>query len=105
MPANWDTLIHQNRVAVLVCEGHVVSIAKRGVTANCGMIVGAFTFAPFRRQGFAKQLLAFVLQHLLQDFEAVKLWVDDDNEKAIALYKSLGFRPTGSLYTGYFGET
>jgi len=34
--------------------------------------------------------------------KAVKLWVDDDNWGAIALYKSLGFQPIGSHYTGYF---
>ncbi|NEQ34633.1 MAG: GNAT family N-acetyltransferase [Leptolyngbya sp. SIO4C5] len=66
--------------------------------------MGAFTFAPFRRQGFGKELLSFVLQELFQEFPVMKLWVDDDNLGAIALYQSLGFKSIGSQYTGYFGE-
>jgi predicted GNAT family acetyltransferase len=95
-------LIQQKRVAVLECEGQVVSIMRRGVPSNCGIIAGAFTFAPFRRRGFGKELLAFLLNELFKEFPAVKLWTDDDNFAAISLYESLGFRTTDSLYTGYF---
>ncbi|MGG6240964.1 N-acetyltransferase family protein [Nodosilinea sp. AN01ver1] len=102
VPDDWEALIQQKRVAVLEHQGQVVSVMKRGATLHHGMIVGAFTFAPFRRQGFGRQLLAFVLRELFQEFSAVKLWVDDDNWGAIALYKSLGFQPVGSHYTGYF---
>lgn len=67
-----------------------------------GVVLGMFTFASFRQQGFAKRLLAFSVSQMLQDYPAVKLWVDDDNHGAIALYRSLGFRPVGALYIGYF---
>lgn len=100
--ANWDKLIQQKRVAVLEYEGQVVSIMRRGVPSRVGIIAGAFTFAPYRRRGFGKELLAFVLMELFREYSAVKLWTDDDNVAAIALYESLGFRTTGSLYTGYF---
>lgn len=102
VPHDWDALIQQKRVAVLEHQGQVVSVMKRGATLHHGMIVGAFTFAPFRRQGFGRQLLSLVLRELFQEFSAVKLWVDNDNWGAIALYKSLGFQPIGSHYTGYF---
>jgi len=104
VPHDWDALIQQKRVAVLEHGGQVVSVMKRGSTLHHGMIVGAFTFAPYRRQGFGRQLLSFVLRELFQEFSAVKLWVDDDNWGAIALYKSLGFQPIGSHYTGYFSD-
>lgn len=102
---DWDALIQQKRVAVLEHERQIVSVMKRGATLHHGMIVGAFTFAPFRRQGFAKQLLTFLLRELFQEHTSVKLWVDDDNGSAIALYTSLGFRPIGALYTAYFYES
>lgn len=104
VPHNWDALIQQKRVAVLDHGGQIVSVMKHGATLYHGMIVGAFTFAPYRRQGFGKQLLSFVLRQLFQDFSAVKLWVDSDNLGAIALYESLDFKAIGSHYTGYFYE-
>jgi predicted GNAT family acetyltransferase len=104
VPHDWEALIQQQRVAVLEHDGQVVSVMKRGATLHHGMIVGAFTFAPYRRQGFGRQLLPFVLRELFHEFSAVKLWVDDDNWGAIALYKSLCFRPIGSHYTGYFTD-
>ena len=99
---DWDMLIQQRRVAVLDHQKQVVSVTKRGSTVYEGVVLGMFTFAPFRQQGFAKRLLAFSVSQMLQDYPAVKLWVDDDNHGAIALYRSLGFRPVGALYIGYF---
>ncbi|NEP17573.1 MAG: GNAT family N-acetyltransferase, partial [Leptolyngbya sp. SIO4C1] len=77
---------------------------KRGSTAYQGIVAGAFTFAPFRRKGFGKRLLAFLIGELLTAYPAVKLWVDDDNIGAISLYRSLGFRQIGTCYTGYFAN-
>jgi GNAT superfamily N-acetyltransferase len=102
---DWDALIQQQRVAVLEHEGQIVAVMKRGATLNHGMVVGTFTFAPYRRRGFAKQLLTFLLRELFKEHTSVKLWVDDDNESAITLYKSLGFRTTGALYRGNFDES
>lgn len=99
---NWERLIQQKRVAVLEHEGQIVSVMRSGATAHYGLILGAFTFAPFRRRGFAKQLLAFLTRNLLQAYPAVKLWVDEDNWRAIALYRSLGFQAVGTFYTGHF---
>ena len=62
----------------------------------CGVVMAS------PNKGFAKRLLAFSVSQMLQDYPAVKLWVDDDNHGAIALYRSLGFRPVGALYIGYF---
>lgn len=104
MQPDWDTLIQQKRVAVLECDGQIASIVRRGTTADHGLVIGAFTFAPFRRRGFAKQLLAFLTCELLQDYPVVKLWVDEDNWGAISLYQSLGFQTVYTFYTGYFKE-
>lgn len=100
----WDHWIQQRRVAVLEQDGQIVAVVRRGETAHHAIVVAPFTFPQFRRQGFARQLLAFFTQEMLQEFPAVKLWVDQDNTAAIALYHSLGFQPIGSCYTGYFSD-
>lgn len=100
----WDDWIQRRRVAVLEHQGQIVAMVRRGETLHCAIVVSPFTFAPFRRQGFARRLLAFFIQEMLQEFPAVKLWVDEDNSAAMALYTALDFRPIGTCYTGYFGS-
>lgn len=100
----WDNWIQQRRIAVLEQDGQIVAVVRRGETAHHAIVVAPFTFPQFRRQGFARQLLAFFTQEMLQEFSAVKLWVDVDNTAAIALYQSLGFQQIGFCYTGYFSD-
>ncbi|HIK19096.1 MAG TPA: GNAT family N-acetyltransferase [Leptolyngbyaceae cyanobacterium M33_DOE_097] len=99
---NWDALIARQQVAVLEHNGEIVSVIKRGSTLNAGLILGTFTFAQYRRQGFAQKLLVFLTRELLKEYTSVKLWVDEDNETAIALYQTVGFQVVGASYTGYF---
>lgn len=99
---NWDELIQERRVAVLEHNSQIVSAVKQGVSLSHPIVVGTFTFAPFRQQGFGRRLLAFFVTELLHDHAAVKLWVDQDNTAAIALYRSLGFCAIGSCYTSYW---
>jgi predicted GNAT family acetyltransferase len=89
-------------VAVLEHNRTIVSVVEWGATLRHGIVVGSFTVPEFRQQGFARRLLAFLTRELLKDYPAVKPWVDEDNWRAIALYRSLGFHPIGSCYTGYF---
>lgn len=98
----WEQWIQQRRVAVLEDRGQIVAVVRRAETAQHAIVVSPFTFPPFRRQGFARRLLAFLTQELLQEFPAVKLWVDHDNTAAIALYTALNFQPFGACYTGYY---
>lgn len=101
---DWDDLIQRKQVAVLEYEEQIVSVVKRSSTVHQAIAVGLFTFQQFRNRGFARRLLAFFTQEMLQEYAAVKLWVDEDNTGAIALYQALGFQQIGSCYTGYFSE-
>lgn len=100
----WDKWIQQRRVAVLEHDGQIVAVVRRGETVGCAIVVAPFTFPQFRRQGFARRLLTFLTQEMLQAFPGVKLWVDQDNTAAIALYQSLNFQAIGTCYTGYFSN-
>lgn len=98
----WDEWIQHRRIAVLEQDGQIVTVVRQGRTSHCAIVVAPFTFPQFRRQGFARRLLAFFTHEMLQEFPAVKLWVDQDNVSAIALYHSLNYRWVGECYTGYF---
>lgn len=101
---DWDDLIQRKQVAVVESEEELVSVVKRSSTVHQAIAVGLFTFPPFRNRGFARRLLAFFTQEMLKEYAAVKLWVDENNVGAIALYQALGFQQIGSCYTGYFSE-
>ncbi|GEM_PF-2265109 len=99
---NWDDLINKRQIAVLEYSGQIVSVVRYNPINNEANLVAPFTFPEFRRQGFARKLLGFLIRELLKEYRAVKLWVDDDNLMAIALYHSLGFKQIGLCYTSYF---
>ncbi|MEM9923726.1 MAG: GNAT family N-acetyltransferase [Cyanobacteria bacterium P01_D01_bin.50] len=99
---NWDDLINKRRIAVLEDSGQIVSVVRYNPMNNDANLVAPFTFPEFRRQGFARKMLGFLIQELLKEYRAVKLWVDEDNLMAIALYHSLAFKQIGLCYTCYF---
>jgi GNAT superfamily N-acetyltransferase len=99
---DWNSLIENRQVAVLEHSGKIASVIRYNPTANYALVVAPFTFPEFRRHGFARQLLAFLAEELLQEYTALKLWVDEENIPAISLYRSLNFQQIGCCYTGYF---
>ena len=103
---NWDDLIQQKRIAILEHQKQIVAVVKWGATLHQAIVVGIFTFPKFRRRGFAQRLMTFLIQKILEEssYPAIKLWVDSDNLKAIALYNSLGFQEMGTFYSGYFSS-
>lgn len=99
---DWSNLIQKRQIAVLEYSGEIVSVIRYTPVGNYALVIAPFTFPNFRRQGFAKKLLAFLTEELLQEYTALKLWVDEENTGAIALYNSVNFQQIGCCYTGYF---
>jgi predicted GNAT family acetyltransferase len=98
----WDDWIQKRSIAVLEHENQIVSVVRYTTIRRDALITAPFTFSRFRRQGFARKLLGFLVGELLQVHPRVRLWVDEDNIGAIALYKSLGFHIVGKCYSGYW---
>jgi GNAT superfamily N-acetyltransferase len=98
----WDDWIQKRSTAVLEYENQIVSVVRYITTGRDALVIAPFTFPEFRRQGFARKILAFLVGELLQVYSRVRLWVDEDNIGAIGLYKSLGFQVIDKCYSGYW---
>jgi GNAT superfamily N-acetyltransferase len=98
----WDDWIQKRNIAVLEYEKQIVSVVRYTTTAHDALVIAPFTFPQFRRQGFARKLLAFLLGELLLVYPRVKLWVNEDNTGAIILYQSLGFQIIGKCDSSYW---
>jgi uncharacterized protein len=106
-------LIYQARVAETVgrgrCfarveDGRVVFKAEIGaVTPHTCQLQGVWTAPDRRGQGLATVGLAAVLRHALAEGPPlVSLYVNDFNVPALALYRRLGFRESGTLMSVLF---
>lgn len=60
-----------------------------------GVIMGVETKVEFRRRGFARIVVSAAVQEGLKRSEACSLFVRSDNQEAISLYRSLGFKKQG----------
>jgi predicted GNAT family acetyltransferase len=78
-----DDWIQKRTIAVLEDENHIVSVVRYTTTRRDAFAIAPFTFSQFRRQGFARKLLAFLIGELLEAYPRVKLWVNTDNLEAI----------------------
>ncbi|PAX49813.1 GNAT family N-acetyltransferase [Brunnivagina elsteri] len=100
----WDDWIEKRTIAVLEHENQIVSVVRYTTTRRDAFVIAPFTFSQFRRRGFARKLLAFLIGELLEVHPRVKLWVNTDNLEAIGLYQSLGFQLIGKCYSSYWKE-
>ncbi len=103
--ANFLDAVRGKRIAVLDHGGRPAAFAKlSGQTGNYACIGGMYTLPEYRKKGLGKRLTAFLIGELLKEKPAVHLIVDDDNEAAIALYRSLGFEEVGTCYMAYLKD-
>jgi predicted GNAT family acetyltransferase len=86
-------LIREGRVWVVARRGRIVFKAESGIETEHGaQVEGVYTDPAERRRGLARGGLAQVCRDLLGRVPEVTLYVNDGNEGAIALYRSMGFR-------------
>ena len=61
------------------------------------LIGGFLTHINFRNKGIARALSSYVASHMSDKFKFISLHVEEENESAHSVYKSIGFRPVCNL--------
>ena len=85
-------------------DGKVVGdVSYRKVDENHAYFSGLAVAKEFQRQGIAKKAVQMILEKL-KDIKLIDLVTHPENEKAINLYKSLGFEKVGETMDNYFHD-
>ncbi len=92
----WPGIVRLKAVAAGEMVGFVAAEVRHGVAWIATLAVAA----PFRRQGIGRALLAACEARLPPD-RPIRLTVRPDNEAAIRLYRSAGYR-TIAIWRGYY---
>ncbi|WRH26418.1 GNAT family N-acetyltransferase [Arthrobacter sp. JZ12] len=84
-------------------EGQVVFKAELGtVSASTAQVQGVWVNPAYRGQGLSAGYMAAVVREGLKLAPVVSLYVNSYNERALALYKSVGFQRAGEFATVLF---
>jgi len=89
----------------VVAEINGMPIAKGGTNAQgftCNQIGGIYTKPEYRGCGVARYLMKFFLKELLAQEKAVCLFVKKENNPAVKLYTSLGFKTKNDFSIVYY---
>ncbi len=72
-------------------------ITKAGF--SFAIIRGIYTHPSYRNRGYAQHAIAKLAQFLFKEYKiaAINLWVEEQNQSAVAVYKKLGFKITGTI--------
>ncbi|HEX9058661.1 MAG TPA: GNAT family N-acetyltransferase [Clostridia bacterium] len=93
--SHWkEVLSQENRFFVITeINGEAVSVAgAKQIADDTWFIIAVYTKPEFRGKGIAKETMRTVLDELKKrKIKKAELWVNVDQEAAIALYKNLGF--------------
>ncbi len=93
---NWNIkpFAKYGKVFVITCGNEVVSTVEilNSFENGKAYIYGVWTNPKYERQGYAKKLLNYSLEHLKKiGIKIFELTVVTKNEKAVNLYKQMGF--------------
>jgi len=85
-------------------DGKTVGTASYEMKSeNHAYLFGVVVPPEFQRQGIARRAVEIILE-MLKDIKLIDLVVHPENEKAIGLYKALGFKQIGEPMENYFGD-
>jgi len=73
-------------------------------TSRTAQVQGVWTPPEQRGHGYATRALRTICRRMLNDVPTLSLYVNDFNEKAIALYERIGFERVGEFTTYLFNE-
>jgi hypothetical protein len=96
-----EALIRRGHCLVRVEDGEVVFKADLGsVALGVAQVQGVWVHPRWRGQGVAAPAMAAVVEHTLATVApVVTLYVNDFNAPAVATYRRVGFRQTGTFAT------
>jgi ribosomal-protein-alanine N-acetyltransferase len=84
-----------SRIVVGLVENKVVAFCNYWIVSDEIQILYIATHLKNRRNGYAKQLLTFIIQNRPEEVSLFTLEVRHSNSSAQSLYKSLGFTNVG----------
>lgn len=83
-------------------QGYILN-ALSSNEKDCAWVVSLLVARDYRRRGAARRLLQLTLTEFENRVRYIKLTVEENNDAAIQLYESTGFRING-LCKDFFGE-
>ncbi|MHC4662197.1 MAG: GNAT family N-acetyltransferase [Planctomycetota bacterium] len=89
----WSDIMFEAGPYVWVRESEEIAAAGgvHFMTRDTAQLGGIITSDKYRRRGYARSVLAHLLNHVCEHVEKVSLYVPADNEAARKLYDSYGF--------------
>ena len=90
---------------VLVDGETIVGFVRIEAAAEDAYVNGIGVIPAYRRQGLARTMLGMSMQRAAANqHQKMKLQVDSENQAALGLYRSLGFRSTNQGWVSYLWE-
>jgi mycothiol synthase len=90
---------------VLVDGETIVGFVKIGVMAKDAYVTGIGVIPAYRRQGLARYMLGTSMRRAAANqHQKMILYVDSENQAALGLYQSLGFRSVNKGWVSHFWE-
>lgn len=96
--------VTNNFFYVIEKNGKIVGDVSYEIKGRDSVYLSGLVVAPkFQGQGIAKKVMSTILEKL-KDIKLIDLVTHPENEKAISLYESFGFKKTGEQIENYYGD-